>query len=368
MNENQKLSYQEQIVESIKNGDLQQFKSLFITKTEINRKLLPLQNLNAFPRINKNEKYTCPKGPTALMYAILCEQDEIFDYIIQSKNPDFTLTSEGYSLLHLAAMVKDSHMIETLLNYSYFQDNVDKGVDFGTISTDLGFTSALHIAVTNHHYLNVYRLLTPFKWPKDVPLTENRPQYLSANVDMKSASGSTALHIAVFLHDVPMIKLLLSFNASRLIENADEKTVLDIINDDKNDPSLSEVRSVLEDVHFIDSHTPLQVMHEIYPENPEFIIENHEEQKKEQEITNLQIYSLLTQILDKVNNLEKRVSRLERIDEYEEEVDEEEEMKAVPYEKTVCQICGNPGNIYPQCNGCYCNVCIQKPQYHSCIK
>ena len=363
MNDSKKLSFQEQIIETIKNGDLQQFKKLFITKTEINRKLLPYQILNSFPKTNKNESYTCPKGPTPLMYSIICEQDEIVDFILKNKNPDLTISSEGYSPLHLAAMVKDSHMIEALLEYKYFQDNVDNGVDFDTLSTDLGFTSALHIAVSNHRYMNVYRLLSPFKRPIDAGEAEIRPQFLSANVNLESASGSTALHIALFLRDVDMIKLLLSFNASRLVENADGKTVIDLINEDEDDPFPPEIKSIIQDAHFIDSYSPIKVMHEIYPDNPEFYIETDNSQNKEPEITNNQIYSMLTQIMEKLDNLENRVSKLEEKDEK-----MKEETYSVCTNHYRCKNCGNPGYICPQCHGCYCSVCIQKPQFHPCIK
>ena len=354
------LTFQEQIIKTLQTGDLNQFKQIFISKQEINRKLLPFQILSAAPIINKDENYICPKGPTMLMYAIICEQSDIVEYILNTMNPDLSLRSSGFNALHLAAMIKEPKPLQLLLQRSFYQDHVDDGVDFDTLNTDLGYTSALHIAVTNHRYLNVYHLLSPFKRPIDIPNWVERRPNIHANIDQIAASGSSALHIAVYLHDINMVKLLLSFKANIYLTNKFMKTALQMAEED-NHPVSKKIIQLLNDHDTFESYSPARIMYDIYPENPEFAFAAPKKQA-EPVITNAMIFNTLNEVLRKLADLESRVTMLEiTVKEGEAKLQEE---NAHNFQ---CCKCGNPGILCPNCQEYYCESCISKSQLHHCI-
>lgn len=63
------------------------------------------------------------------MYAILCEQEEIVEYILECKSPNVKMYVEGYNCLHLAAMIKDHRCLKLLLQHEWIQENIDITLD-----------------------------------------------------------------------------------------------------------------------------------------------------------------------------------------------------------------------------------------------
>jgi hypothetical protein len=57
--------------------------------------------------------------------AILCKQDEILDYILENKRPDLSVRVDGYTALHLAALIKDCRPLKLLFQYQWIQENIN---------------------------------------------------------------------------------------------------------------------------------------------------------------------------------------------------------------------------------------------------
>ncbi|KAK8838057.1 hypothetical protein M9Y10_036007 [Tritrichomonas musculus] len=213
--------FQEEVVKAIVHGDLDAFKKCCVGENDINQRLLQYEELKAQPLYNPDESYINIRGPTMLMYAILCEQNEIVEYILECKNPKVKKYVEGYNCLHLAAMIKDSKCLKLLLQHKWIQDNIDIPLNLPDRQAreDEG-TTALHLAVSNRRYANVFLLLSKMpkaRWPQKKAnqrtVEEEFEDYMfeySADVNKKSDSGSTPLHIAVSLCDYGMVRILLS--------------------------------------------------------------------------------------------------------------------------------------------------------------
>lgn len=250
-------NFQEEVVDAIVKGDLAAFKKCCVGKNDINRRLLPHKELKPVPKYNKDQRYINIKGPTMLMFAILCEQDEIVEYILDNKNPDVSKPVEGYKCLHLAAMVKDPRCLKLLLQHAWIQENIDDPIELlGTNAQDNEKTTALHVAVSNRRYANAILLKDHFpkpRWfkkkdkkPKDkdaAPEGTEQPEENketieeeedvnepneTASINQKSASGSTPLYIAVFLRDYKMVRILLSCEADPSIPCAKDVTPLQL--------------------------------------------------------------------------------------------------------------------------------------------
>lgn len=230
-------NFQEEVADAIVSGNLAAFKKCCVGKNDINRRLLPHKELKAKPAHNPEERYINIRGPTMLMYAILCEREEIVEYILDNKSPDVGKEVEGYNCVHLAAMIKDPRCLKLLLQHEWIQENIDITLDLpDTHNEGCDGTTALHLAVSNRRYANVFLLLK--KMPKarqaqkrDKQRTEELEDYIFkykslANVNKKSASGSTPLHIAVSLCDYKMVRILISSDSDIYIQNANGRTPL----------------------------------------------------------------------------------------------------------------------------------------------
>lgn len=231
--------FQKEVVNAIIRGDLAAFKKCSVGDDDINQRLLQSEELKPIPKYNLYENLINIRGPTMLMYAILCEQDQIVEYILDCKSPNVNIYVEGYNCLHLAAMMKDHRCLKLLLQHKWIQENIDMPIDLpDTHQREGEGTTALHLAVSNKRYANVFLLIKEMpkaRWPqkrsKRRTEEEENDDYMfvsSANVNKKSASGSTPLHIAVSLCDYIMVKILLAANSDILIQDANGKTPLDL--------------------------------------------------------------------------------------------------------------------------------------------
>ena len=231
-------TFQDKVVEAILTGDVQGFKKLHIGKADINRQLLPHKRLEIRPKYNPQESYLVIYGPTAMMYAIQCEQDEILQFILDTLEPDASIYVQGYNALHLAAMTKDWHCLNILLHYKYFQENVDMPVKVDEATDEKAVTTALHCAISNRRLYNVMLLVSQFpKWktiqarkalvvkPDEAKPEEEKKEndaadddqgieYAPANVLKVSAtSKSPPVYLAVSVKQPQIVRVLLAASA-----------------------------------------------------------------------------------------------------------------------------------------------------------
>jgi hypothetical protein len=233
--------FQELVSDAIIAGDLTAFKKCAVGRYDIDRRILEFRDLPYKRKYNPDDRYVPLRGPTITMLAILCEQDEILEYVLENKSPDLSVRVEGYTALHLAAMVKDHRPLKLLLRYQWVQENINLPMELPGVPSQQGDeTTALHIAVTNHRLTNVLLLLSelpPYKRmpppkgpappgsaPPESPAVETGPSiYQPANVDQRSSIGSTPLYIATFLRDPKIVRVLLAAGADQSIQTAKKK-------------------------------------------------------------------------------------------------------------------------------------------------
>jgi hypothetical protein len=209
--------FEELVVSAVTTGDLAALKKCSIRPRDVDRRLLLLRDIAYTPKYNPRERYIQLRGPTITMLSILCEQEELLDYILTNLSPDLSVRIEGYTALHLAAMVRDYRPLRRLLQCAWVQENIDLLIEMpGTQPASADFTTALHAAVSNRRIYNVFLLLSEFH------------EFASANVDQRSAAGSTPLYIAAFLGDANLVEVLLSAGADATVVCASGLTALDV--------------------------------------------------------------------------------------------------------------------------------------------
>jgi ankyrin repeat protein len=242
-------NFQELAVEAIIAGDRAAFHKLYVGKTDINRRLVPYKDIEYKPKYNPNERYIKIRGPTMTMLAVLCEQDEILQYILENKGPDLSVRVSGYTAVHLAAMVKDYRPLQLLIQYEWVQENIDMPIELkGVQSESTDFTTALHAAVSNRRIPQIFLLISDFPPYKRLPAAkpqhapsgkadegsgappedETHTVYNPANVDQRSAVGSPALYIATFMKEPAMVEILRAAGADPTRANAKGETSIQL--------------------------------------------------------------------------------------------------------------------------------------------
>ena len=162
------------------------------------------------------------------MLAVLCEQDEIVEYILKEKEPNLGIRAGCYTAFHLSILTKDHKCFDLLLSTEYYQANIDLELLLDGVPHDDGQkTTALHSAISQKNYYVVYKLLhSPLpeiqffskseeskeegKEDNQEPEEKEHPEYQIANINQISCSGSTPLRIAAHIHDIKMVCLLYS--------------------------------------------------------------------------------------------------------------------------------------------------------------
>ena len=199
------------LINSILTGNIEEFKKLSITNAFINSNLKPYTTFTPRPKYNPGHVPKCPTGPTPLMLAVLCEQDEIVKYIIDNLNPDLSILADGLNAFHLSVFTKDTKCFHILLNTEYYKNHLNDAIQqTGAIyyGKEGYATTILHAAVSNRNYHVVDNLLSE---------TE-------INVNAVSYNGSTALRIAAFNKDKTMIAIFMHLNNDVDIYLSKDKT------------------------------------------------------------------------------------------------------------------------------------------------
>ena len=218
-----KKSIKRRVIESIINGDLESFKKIPLNDQNINMILQPNWNNCSRPRKNPNAQYICPRGPTAIMLAVVCEESEIVKFLLETKNPDLSLCADGYTAFYLSVMTKDHSCFDLLLRTEYFQENLDQEFiikNYRKEEYDYK-TTILHTAIMQRNYYAVYYLLKCplpeiiFKQSKcdtfEIVPNKKQNNENERSIEMlnqRSALGETPLKIATSMHDYKMVFLL----------------------------------------------------------------------------------------------------------------------------------------------------------------
>lgn len=222
----ERRDFQTSIVEAISSGNLDAFRDLKIGTADVDRRLLPFTQLQAVPKASKGDKLPVPRGPTMLIFAILCERDEFVSFILDAFKPDLSLYIGGFNAIHYAAMTHDFHCLRVLLNHEYYQKNIDMPVLVGGTNTESCFTTALHCAISSSRLAQVLLLCEGAKREDDDPN--------AANPNQLSESGNSPLYMAVVTMNVDIVRVLMAAGADPSLPNAEGKSPLDLIKEKRS--------------------------------------------------------------------------------------------------------------------------------------
>ena len=74
-------AYEEKVINAIQKGSLSELKTCCIGKNDVNRPLTFHQDIRIVAK-HQGSIFPMIQAPTPLIYAILCEQDEILEYLL----------------------------------------------------------------------------------------------------------------------------------------------------------------------------------------------------------------------------------------------------------------------------------------------
>lgn len=336
--------YDQIVLSSIKEGDLKALRDCFIGPNEINRHFKPNE------RIIANPKYSPIKGPTLVIYSILCEQPHILQYLLEKKNPDLSIRVEGWAPIHYAAIVSDPSCLLLLLKCKFTHENPDYGIEFTCYEKNEKLT-ALHVAVSNHRYLNVYYLLN--QYPEIQFGGDVVEDHVVSDLSIRSPSGNTPLHIAVYQNDIDMVHLILNhiyqdeclnrFNQTPLqyaISLGKEEIALLL----KGDTQLQSIDSILSKYDPNYGTNDLDISDDEPDEEESSMPPQHMIHILQNEIERMRIE--VQKVNDKVdNNTPVTIMKTNLC------------CHCRDFNTQKCELCGNY----------YCGVCRMKPNYHPCL-
>ncbi|KAK8895495.1 hypothetical protein M9Y10_023962 [Tritrichomonas musculus] len=435
------LSIDDEIIISILQDDLSRFKRVHPCSILMNRPLKPYEYLNPADRefySKSNDKNSNAflkkkisniqdrpiKGPTALIFSILCERPSFCKYIVDKTKPDLSVRVNGLTAFHYACCTKDTKCLSILLRIEYIQENIDIPIVFPTFSNieeKKQTSTALHLAVSNRLYKTVIILaIKPlpiiykqrnhkenhrninndnnnsnadshhnndndnnnnandnnnnnFDDNSDVDVIDFFPN----NVNMRATSGSTPLHIALFNKDFEMCQILIHAGSDPSIKNGEDLNCIEYARrlqlDDKFIKLLNdEIEPELID-SIIDRHFEGQERQHFYDRDYEidYNKDNVEEEEKEEDLKNTinentKNIEILKKILQK-KEVNEKIMREDILD-----VQKKADMLAQSpvtlnnNNNNTCSMCGS--TFAHRCNLCgkmFCDICFRK-KCHQC--
>lgn len=173
--------------------------------------MLPTVDLKVVP-VSKKIRIPTLRGPTPLIFAILCEQTEIVKYLIERKKARMDIAVDGLLPIHFACIVGLKSIVEMIL---------DKAPEQINSKNALGYTP-LHIACSNEHLQIVLMLIKR-----------------GAAVNCIAHNGNTPLHVAMRNSDTRIAEVLIAADdnvvdvRNRPPQNAYAHDLAGLFNNDK---------------------------------------------------------------------------------------------------------------------------------------
>lgn len=251
-------SFMERVVKLIIEGSLLELKQIVYGQFDINRSLLPGQMINPVPSITNTKVLHSITNPTMLILAVLCERPDIVQFLL-SHNPDLSIKVNGYNALHYSSLTKDTSCLKIFLTCAYYQNNISEPISEPYLFKET--TNSLHIAVSNRNAASAFLLLNDlpqiveyfidknkntnndnhendndnhendndvFEEDSDESDSEDSKSKPGIDVNSLTSNGSTPLHIAAYMRDLEMCRLLLTFSADTTIKDSKGRTASEI--------------------------------------------------------------------------------------------------------------------------------------------
>lgn len=377
--------FEDRVIKAISDGDLDQLKKCCIGKNDVNRKICFGKEVQVKPKSGQYVFQTI-RSPTPVIYTILCEQEELLKYILETKKPDLSIRVNGWAPIHYAAITVSHKCLELMLKYAYIQENIDCPVDENIASQgNLGKTTALHIATTNRRHAQAILLtqeLPRIEFNEDsTPVSQSPTDEVQlnepANPNQLSFHGNAPLHIAARQKDWDMCQILLNAYNDTSKTNSQGKTAADIARErkcnelaEKLDKGEIEEINVLKDKYLSEKKIKGKKSEKKTKNNSDEEDEEEEEDEDEMRISRTQFKEMqksiqkLTHIVQQLNT---RVIALEAERNGENRTVVSQYIPTQVSTITQCSRCGTPTNQKcEQCSYFYCQTCWRKPS-HPCI-
>ena len=224
------MDFENTLAECIRRGDLVGIKSLCLDQSLVNDILTcqtPVEQISG--------KFGLPSVdfPTPIVYAILCQQQEIVDEFM-ILGADLSVFVGEWQPIHYAVGSRNVDITDSMINFNNNQ------LKYKTKSNG---NYPLHISVSSGVFDLVVCLLKAGHDP-----------------NVQNNSGNTPLHLAVYAHNTDILSALLAFGAKLDIKNKDGLTPLEVAKQNKLDKSAQYIESYLK------KEIPIQTKEEIIAE------------------------------------------------------------------------------------------------------
>ena len=325
--ERAKLEYQQnlkrqkeveiEILDAIRRGDLKKIESFPFNADGIDTHLCQSVNTRVFPSISHERKIEAIRGPTVVIYSILCERPDILTFFLNKFKLNLADNIDGWTPLHFSCATKDVSCLKILLSYRPVQKNINIPILCDSNPGNSNITTPLYIAASYGLHETVLLLTQPFFKAS----IKNE-----IKTSLRASTGLTPLHVAVRNNDWDMCQILLNCqDCDTSITDDKGRSPYDLAKElnlnkivSKFESGEIETREILED-RYIDKHT------------------------KEEKV-------LLKQISDKIDNMKARLDKIEsQVSNF-----------------GLCSLCeANIGRLCPDCNQIICKTCWSTP-IHRC--
>lgn len=170
--------------------------------------------------VSKKIRIPTLRGPTPLIFAILCEQTGIVKYLIEKKQARLDIAIDGLLPIHFACMVGIKEIVELILNREPAYLNSKSAI---------GYTP-LHIACANEHLQLVLMLI-------------KQGATISSSI---AQNGNTPLHVAMRNSDTKIAEVIIAADDQVLeIKNRQGQWAIDIAKMFQNEKMVAFILNIL---------------------------------------------------------------------------------------------------------------------------
>ena len=154
-----RIQNQRDIIDVIQHGKLNDFIARNIGSV-INEPLLPSEFVEYHPKYNPNEEYIRAIAMTPLMFAIICERDDIVEYILKNLNPDLNYRHHfsNYTAFVMSALTKDCRCMNLFLKLkeNWVKEHINDNLSFFKSNQ----TTIIHLLTNRRDYMKLSALIS----------------------------------------------------------------------------------------------------------------------------------------------------------------------------------------------------------------
>ena len=163
-----RIQNQRDLIDVIQHGKLKDFIARNVGSV-INEPLLPSEVIQYHPKYNPNEEYIRAIALTPLMFAIICERDDIVEYILKNLKPDLNYRHHfsNYTAFVMSALTIDCRCMNLFFKHQekWVKEHINDNLSFFKSNN----TTIIHLLTNRRDYMKLSKLLSVV----DVQIVEN---------------------------------------------------------------------------------------------------------------------------------------------------------------------------------------------------